>query len=1002
MSLFGSKVSRNKILTSLMMQRVSDKKYKSEHPEIQFLTQKKTKEKTKIGLSGWFEMRVGSSRIWKNRYCEIDHESCSLYYYPEKKSSEKSDIEGVIDLESVTSVARCSMITMQAPRTKYDDNNKHFCFKVLSNEQVYLFSAQDQESVEKWTKVINDFTSDELILFSTDSDRIPVPMSNLDKLLSLSSRHSSGDLLCAIKATQTFCGIRGNITMVPEFSQLAIQDCDLDTPDYWVKRHPALHRLTGNHPVNAEPRLNYFDFTVLTPKEIAFVRNHGPCPKIASHDWDLTIISALGEKFVFKLNDLKSFRSEALMATCICAGIRRMELNVVKMTKGSNYGNGAWHTGFFEGVMLRDIFSSCGIKPTRGKYEWVETEGHEDLPKGKYTTCIPLERVMDYSQDVMLAYLQNGDPLMPDHGFPVRLIAPGIFGGRWTKCIRKIRILDHESKHFYHLHDNRVLPPFVEADTPNINKYFENNLYTYWYHPVNSYITEPRHGTVCPLAQGGNVPIRGVAYNGNGVMITRIEISLDGGNKWRPCNIHYTSQARHGCKYWNPFFWEPEQPVTTFEIFSKKVDEIVVRAFDQCLNTQPTNSTWNLLGFANNSLYRVKLVTRISRNGPAYQFIHPVSQCAKTNDCTGWISEERNEERQRWLAPPKNEKYLPPISREEVRKHCIKDDAWFIIDSVVYNITQYIKDNKHPGGNATLLPFLGLDCSDAFHAVGHSPAAQPDLDACAIGVCDLIPGSSMKRNISMLSAVDVPDAIEMPFKLIHKEVINVSKTLIKIVLLGPAGTGYIADEPIGSHYSIINDNVRRSYTPLGINKQGDCAEIEFSIKVYEDGELTRWIDQQEIGETILMAGPKGNVNYAVEKLGYFTIAGQTAKRYKKVSMVAGGTGIAPMLQLLRYIYQNTKENKERKDLHDLALVYSIRTEDEIMERSELEKYGDNFVTLRFHATKQLGKRVDKDIIENVCGVGTDGALALICGPPRFCDAMATYFSQLDYDSIVTY
>jgi len=962
----------------------------------------KVKTEVEDGISGSLKVKRGTSKIWRDRFCRIDTKTGMLYCFEQTCSRGTQRLKTEIDLESIRSVAKCSMTTLNTIWP--------FSFKVITDKETWYFSAEHGGSVTTWVSALEknlrydsakiEARASSHMLLEQHEKKIKMTQS-LARLASTKSfRYKSEGLRIPLKSERF--SVLGKIpTAVVDVSLLAIQDCDFNNPDNWVERHPALHRLTGDHPVNAEPLVNYFDFTLPTPKEISFVRNHGPCPKIEIQDWDLTIVSAAGEKFVFTLNDLKSMPSEEVMATCICAGIRRMELNVVKMTRGSNYGNGAWHTGVFEGVMLRDVFARCGIKPTGGKFEWVETEGHEDLPKGKYTTCLSLERVLDYSQDVMLAYLQNGDPLMPDHGFPVRLIAPGIFGGRWTKCIRKIRILDHESTHFYHLHDNRVLPPYIEEDTPNLNDYFENNLYTYWYHPVNSYIAEPRHGTVCPLADGGIVPIRGVAYNGNGIMITRVELSLDGAKSWRPCTVTYTSTPRHGFKYWNPFFWEPQEPVTTLELFTKKVDELIVRAFDQNLNTQPIDSTWNLLGFANNCLYRVKLETRVSRDEPAYQFIHPVNQCAKIEDCTGWIAKERNREKKRWLPRPKNKKYLPPISIDEVANHDEEDDGWFIIDGVVYDVTQYISDNKHPGGNATLIPFLGLDCSEAFHAVGHSPAAQPDLEACAIGMIGLIGGNNMERTISMLPAV-APKVIEIPFKLIHKDIVNFSKTLIRIVLLGPEGTGYIADEPIGGHYSIINKNVRRSYTPLEIKKEGNRAEIEYSIKVYEDGELTPWIDKQEVGDTIMMAGPKGHIHYAVENIGFFSIAGQTEKRYKKVSMIAGGTGIAPMLQLLRYIYQNTEDSQERMDLHDLALVYSVRTADEIMERGELEKYGCDFVTVKFHVTKECGKRVDADIIEEVCGWGTDESLGLICGPPKFCDAMYTYFSQLNYGSIVTY
>jgi DMSO/TMAO reductase YedYZ molybdopterin-dependent catalytic subunit len=71
---------------------------------------------------------------------------------------------------------------------------------------------------------------------------------------------------------------------------------------------------------------------------------------------------------------------------------------------------------------------------------------------------------MDESCEVILAYQQNGKPLEPDHGFPIRILIPGYIGGRMVKWLTKIEVTEKESGNYYHFHDNRMLPSHVDAE----------------------------------------------------------------------------------------------------------------------------------------------------------------------------------------------------------------------------------------------------------------------------------------------------------------------------------------------------------------------------------------------------------------------------------------------------------------------------------------------------------------------------------------------------------
>ena len=109
----------------------------------------------------------------------------------------------------------------------------------------------------------------------------------------------------------------------------------------------------------------------------------------------------------------------------------------------------------------------CGIAPRGGGALNVCFEGADCLPGGggtTYGTSIRREWAMDPAMDVMLAYMQNGEPLLPDHGFPVRVIVPGCTAGRMVKWLRRIVVTTAESDNHYHYRDNRFLPSHVDAE----------------------------------------------------------------------------------------------------------------------------------------------------------------------------------------------------------------------------------------------------------------------------------------------------------------------------------------------------------------------------------------------------------------------------------------------------------------------------------------------------------------------------------------------------------
>lgn len=255
---------------------------------------------------------------------------------------------------------------------------------------------------------------------------------------------------------------------------------DESTADSWIQRNSSMLRLTGKHPFNAEaplPRLMHHGF--ITPVPLHYVRNHGAVPKANWSDWSIEITGLVKRPAKFTMEELISeFPSREFPVTLVCAGNRRKEQNMVKQTIGFNWGSAGVSTSLWKGVPLSEILRRCGIYSRRGGALNVCFEGAEDLPGGggsKYGTSIKKEMAMDPARDIILAYMQNGELLTPDHGFPVRVIVPGFIGGRMVKWLKRIIVTPQESDSYYHYKDNRVLPSVVDAELANS----EGKLLTY-------------------------------------------------------------------------------------------------------------------------------------------------------------------------------------------------------------------------------------------------------------------------------------------------------------------------------------------------------------------------------------------------------------------------------------------------------------------------------------------------------------------------------------------
>lgn len=221
--------------------------------------------------------------------------------------------------------------------------------------------------------------------------------------------------------------------------------------------------------------------------------------------------------------------------------------------------------------------------------------------------------------------------------------------------------------------------------------------------------------------------------------------------------------------------------------------------------------------------------------------------------------------------------------------------------------------------------------------------------------------------------------------------------------------------PVGQHINlsatIDGELVIRSYTP--VSSDDDKGFVDLVVKVYkrnvhpkfpDGGKMTQFLDALKIGDKIAFRGPTGKLQYLGN--GKFSIKKLRKDppqivQVKKVNMIAGGSGITPMLQLITEVLKRPNDNTQ------LALLYANQSEDDILLRDELDvlaaKHQDLFkvwytVDRATDSWKfSVGFVNDKMIQDNLFPPSPD-TITLMCGPPPMINfACLPSLEKLNYE-----
>src|SRR5512132_853771 len=173
----------------------------------------------------------------------------------------------------------------------------------------------------------------------------------------------------------------------------------------------------------------------VVPNELFFVRNHTRTPRIDVPTWRLRVEgSGVRRSFELTYDTLRSMPSVSVIRGVECAGNGRsfFENAYGKKAQGTQWKLGAIGVAEWTGVRLRDVLDRAGLKRTAKD---VMPEGLDDLKVRR-----PMSVTKAVAEDTILAYAMNGEPLLPDHGFPVRVLVPGWIGVANIKWVGRIEV----------------------------------------------------------------------------------------------------------------------------------------------------------------------------------------------------------------------------------------------------------------------------------------------------------------------------------------------------------------------------------------------------------------------------------------------------------------------------------------------------------------------------------------------------------------------------------
>jgi DMSO/TMAO reductase YedYZ molybdopterin-dependent catalytic subunit len=334
-------------------------------------------------------------------------------------------------------------------------------------------------------------------------------------------------------------------------------------------------RIVTTDPLNAEAPLSALGVTT-TPVAEFYIRNNFNIPRIAAAAWRLRIGGRVRRPRELDLNALMTLPQRTTRVTLECAGNGRALLD--PPVDGTQWGLGAAGTAEFTGVALRDVLAPLGVDDDVVEFVFTGADSGDVPGWGRIRFQRSLPRAVACAPEPLLAWLMNGEPLMPEHGHPVRLVVPGWYAVASVKWLVGIEAVDRpfdghfQSDRYVYRGDGESLRPVTRIRP-------------------RALITSHHDGE---RVLAGQIVIAGTAWSGS-APIRSVEVQVGAHAAWRRADV---AEAADGSA---AVGWTCELALTP------GAHRIRVRATDVTDATQPEEPPWNVLGYGNNVVQSLDL-----------------------------------------------------------------------------------------------------------------------------------------------------------------------------------------------------------------------------------------------------------------------------------------------------------------------------------------------------------------------------------------------------------
>jgi sulfane dehydrogenase subunit SoxC len=318
---------------------------------------------------------------------------------------------------------------------------------------------------------------------------------------------------------------------------------------------PGKRNVDPSDAINSKTPLDKL-FGAITPSDLHYVRYHSGAPDLDPAKHRLLVHGMVRKQLVFNVEDLKAMPSisRTVFLECTANGWENWKNADENLTVQNTHGLVSTHE--WTGVPLKFLADLVGKD---GGSTWMLAEGGDGAAVAR---SIPLTD--EILNEAFVAYGQNGEPLRPQHGFPMRLIMPGFEGNLNIKWLRRLEFGDRpwmtrwETARYTQLQANGKAIQFqLRMDT-------------------NSVITSPS-GTM--VIKPGYNRITGLAWSGNG-KINKVEISTDGAKSWKAALLNLPALPKAQTRFQMDWVWDG------------KPTKIVSRSTDDKGNVQPDRKSF--------------------------------------------------------------------------------------------------------------------------------------------------------------------------------------------------------------------------------------------------------------------------------------------------------------------------------------------------------------------------------------------------------------------------